>query len=247
MGCSRFAGFNSSGAVKYEPLDWQQCVKDYLPLVKKEVRIIVERLQLREYQEDLLQAGLMGLMEAVRVYRPGAMALSNFVRFRVKGAIIDEIRRLDWRPRRISRFAAKINHVIAQLQQRMGRNPTDREIASELDISLVEYFQQLDEIYLGQIEVLDFSPQTVSTTDGNGSAEQQQIREESAFLLARALADLDQRERTILKLYYEHELSMHEIADIVALSEARVCQIHKQCLLTLRCKVQMFLMQEDAR
>lgn len=207
----------------------QRHLTAYLPLVKR----IVNQLSLQASQafdrEDMEQIGLMGLLESLRRYGVPDAQFAAFAALRVRGAILDELRRLDWRPRRVRQQTHKMRDAIRELARKLRRQPSDDEIMrftgmSEKDYSdylhadAGESIASLDELLQAGVE--DFS-------DAHSLLEDRIIKEQT---LAKALAQLDPRERLILTLYYQHELSLKEIALVLELTDARVCQLSKQAL-----------------
>lgn len=235
------SAINTSAAIDYEypasaatnqtlaPAQEQQLLIQYLPLVKR----IVRQLSLQANQvmdrDDMEQIGLMGLLESLRRYGEPDENFAGFAKLRIRGAILDELRRQDWRPRQVRQQTHKIRDAIRQLSRQLGRVPQDAEVMTFTGLSEKEYHAFLQADACEAIESLDElllnGPETF--TDGSSGLEEREITER---LLAQALATLSDRERLVLMLYYQQELSLKEIALVLELTDARVCQLSKQAI-----------------
>jgi RNA polymerase sigma factor for flagellar operon FliA len=214
----------------------QKLLIQYLPLVKS----IVRQLSLQTSQvldsEDMEQIGLMGLLESLRRYGYPDQQFAGFAKLRVRGAILDELRRQDWRPRQVRQQAHKTRDAIRELTIRLGHAPSEEEILASTGLSYEDYQDFLQADACEAIESLDELLQNGHEAfigDGNGtsgsnSIEQRVMKER---LLEQALNQLSERERLVLSLYYQHELSLKEIGLVLELTDARVCQLSKQALL----------------
>jgi RNA polymerase sigma factor FliA len=222
-----------------------ELVEHYLPLVKAVVGRLAMTLPAHASIEDLHSAGLVGLLQALRSYRPGSAAsFETFARFRIRGAVLDELRRMDWVPRSVHDKARKLQEVMMDLEQRHGRNPTDQEMADEMELSLEEYRHLLDEVRPAAFVHLD----SVLQNDGSDptplhefiSDEEQESppemtsRRELVQLVLKKLERLPEMQRKVLALYYCEDLRLKEIAAVFGLTESRICQIHGQAILAIR-------------
>jgi RNA polymerase sigma factor for flagellar operon FliA len=180
-------------------------------------------------RDDMEQIGLMGLLESLRRYGQPDENFAGFAKLRVRGAILDELRRQDWRPRQVRQQTHKIRDAIRLLSRQLGRVPQDTEIIKFTGLSEKAYqaflqadaceaIESLDELLLNGPEIF---------TDGNSALEEREITERT---LAQALATLSERERLVLMLYYQQGLSLKEIALVLDLTDARVCQLSKQAI-----------------
>lgn len=179
-------------------------------------------------QDDIEQVGLMGLLEALRRYGEPDAGFEGFAFKRIRGAILDELRRQDWRPRRVRQAAHDLNQHQRTLLNRLGRAPTDEELASAAGLSLEEV-RELH--YANQAEQMQCLEDWLAK--GGDLSSNQQQRMETEETIAHALSQMDERERLLVALYYQHELNMKEIALTLGLTESRVCQLHKECLASL--------------
>lgn len=207
----------------------QQWLLRYLPLVKR----VVSQLSLQANQvldrEDMEQIGLMGLLESLRRYGTPDEHFAGFAVLRIRGAILDELRRQDWRPRQVRLQAHKVRDSIRELTRRLGRAPSEKEILAHTGLDDRGYQDYLQAETSEAIESLDalLGEGLEHLADGESALEVRVLRER---MLAQALAQLSERERLVLTLYYQHELSLKEIALVLDVSDARVCQLSKQAL-----------------
>lgn len=218
-----------SGHSLFAPGAEQKWLMQYLPLVKR----IVNQLSLQANQvldrEDMEQIGLMGLLEGLRRYGIPDEQFPAFASLRIRGAILDELRRQDWRPRQVRQQAHRIRDAIRQLARRLGRNPSESEILAATGLDEQAYQDFLQAESSEAIESLDELLQSghESFASGEQGVEERVLKER---LLTQALSQLDERERLVLTLYYQHELSLKEIALVLEVSDARVCQLSKQAI-----------------
>jgi RNA polymerase sigma factor for flagellar operon FliA len=222
-------GTQQGGHSVFAPGAEQQWLLQYLPLVKR----IVNQLSLQANQvldrEDMEQIGLMGLLEGLRRYGTPDENFGRFAALRVRGAILDELRRQDWRPRQVRQQAHKVRDDIRSLSRQLGRTPLDEEILAFTGLAEKDYQEFLRAESCEAIESLDELLQNghEGFIEGAIGVEERVLKER---LLEQALSQLSERERLVLTLYYQHELSLKEIALVLELSDARVCQISKQAI-----------------
>jgi RNA polymerase sigma factor FliA len=241
------------------PLDDAQREKmllDHLPQVQYIARRIHDRLPPQVLLEDLVHAGILGLMDAVRKYDPGKnVQLKHYAEFRIRGAILDSLRQVDWSPRALRRQARRLEQAISDCKARLGRDPSEPEIAAELNISL-ENLQQL----LGDLRGLDIGSLQSESNESAGDEVaqpravgeendpyQQALRSEMNGLLERAIGELPDRERQVLALYHYEELTMKEVGAVLKIGESRVSQIHTAALLRLRVRMRELVETSPAR
>lgn len=219
----------------FSPEMEQSLMLQYLPLVKR----IVRQLSLQANQvldrDDMEQIGLVGLLEALRRYGTPDENFGSFAKLRIRGAILDELRRQDWRPRHVRQQTHKIRDAIRLLARQLGRVPQESEILTYTGLSEKDYqaFLQADacEAIESLDEMLQNGPETfVDNSSGIEGGSAIEEREINARLLEQALSCLNERERLVLTLYYQHELSLKEIALVLDLTDARVCQLSKQAI-----------------
>ena len=220
-------------------------VEEYLPLVRTTVGRLAMSLPSHVSQDDLNSAGLLGLLHALRSFDPTAGAsFETYARIRVRGAIFDELRRMDWVPRLIHDKSRKIQNAIAELEQALGRSPSEAETASALGIDMDTYERWMEEIRPVTFVCLD-SAGHPGNEDSNSlhesiidhsqeSPSDGASRNELKELIFKKLSSLPDTQRKVLSLYYVEGLRLREIAAAFGLTESRISQIHSQAVLALR-------------
>jgi RNA polymerase sigma factor FliA len=211
-------------------------------LVKRIAYHLLTRLPPTVLLEDLVQVGMIGLIEAWRNYDASQGAsFETYAGIRIRGAMLDEIRRSDWTPRSVHRKAREVAEAIRRVENEKGRDARDSEIAEALDISLDEYHQILQDSIGSRVFSLDELEELGLTGVGQVSNNQTPIdgieREAFKQALAKAIIELPERERLIISLYYDDELNLREIGAVLGVTESRVCQIHSQATARLRAKL----------
>ncbi len=220
-------------------------VTHYLPLVKTVVGRQAMTLPPHVSLEDLHSAGLVGLLQALRSYRPNSGAtFETFARFRIRGAVLDELRRMDWVPRSVHEKARKLQDALASLEQQKGRAPTDQEMARSLKLSAEEYRDLLEDVRPAAFLHLDslLHPDSGDPTLLHECVpdDQQEIpgelvaKRELIQLVMDRLEHLPTLQKKVLSLYYCEDLRLKEIAAIFGLTESRISQIHTQAILAIR-------------
>lgn len=224
----------------------QQILLEHLPQVRHVARRIHFRLPPQVLLEDLIHAGVLGLIDAVRKYDPSKnVQLKYYAEFRIRGAILDSLRLADWSPRALRRRARRLEQAISRCQARLGREPSELEIAAEMQISL-ESLQRL----VGDIRGLNVGSLQYETEDTNpgkkiqdraGPIEEdpyrQALRSEMMRLIERGIEELPGRERELLALYHFQELTMKQVGALLGIGESRVSQIHTAAMARLRSRV----------
>ena len=234
-----------SGVVS--PLSWAQerdrLLLEHLPTVRYIARRIHERLPQHVDLDDLVSAGMVGLIDAFSKFdHSKKVQFKSYAQFRVRGAILDSLRMLDWSPRELRRKGRAVEEAIRALTQRFGRAPQEQEIATELSVGLDEY-QRL----LGELKGLEIGSLHIERSEDSGDEELAYIpgspEEDPLFLcmkgemrqrLVEAIDDLPEKERMVLTLYYYEELTMKEIGLTLGVVESRVSQIHSAAVVRLR-------------
>lgn len=211
---------------------------EYATLVKRIARHVMSRLPANVQLDDLVQAGLVGLMEAVRLYDPSRGAsFETYATIRVRGAMLDELRRDDWSPRSVSRRVRQLSEVTRLIENRKGSPAGAQEIADALNISVDEYHQWVLEASnqnFFSLEGLEDVDSSGSQTDSTyGSVEANRRRD----FLSEAIRSLSEREQLVLSLYYDRDMTLKEIGQVLGVSESRVCQIHGEATVRLRARM----------
>lgn len=220
-------------------------VEQYAYLVKRIAQHLMAKMPASVQLDDLIQAGMIGLLEAAQKF-DGAKGASfeTYAGIRIRGAMVDEMRRGDWVPRSVHRNARRINEAIGQIEARTGRDATDTEVAQALGVSLEDYHTMAQDATAGRLFSLDETTEddeiNLSEVDVSeslrGPAEtihNQALRS----ALAAAIDKLPEREKLVLSLYYSDELNLKEIGQVMGVSESRVSQLHSQAALRLKRKL----------
>jgi RNA polymerase sigma factor FliA len=220
----------------------EKLILEHLPQVRLIARRIQERLPESISLEDLVSTGVIGLIAAIDNFDPTHnVKLKTYAEYKIRGAILDSLRGLDWAPRQKRRQAKRIEAAIAAAEQRLQRAPTEEEIAEQLEISLEEYHEWLVEIRGLNIASLEYSPSDQGKDllhylpDGDDNLPSTLLeKSELERLLAKGIDGIPPMERTVLGLYYTEELTLREIASVVNLHESRISQLKSQAILRLR-------------
>jgi RNA polymerase sigma factor for flagellar operon FliA len=243
---STSAAHDISGRTAAAQEDRDRLLTENLPEVRYIARRIHDRLPAHVSFDDLVHAGILGLIDAVDKFDPSRnVQLKSYARFRIRGAILDSLREMDWGPRQLRRQARQIEDATREMSSRLGRSPSEPEIAEKLGISL-EGFQQI----LGELRGLDLGSLQSPSEDAHGEDSnlavatrpeedpfQITVRAEMRVILAQAVGELDEKEQQVLGLYYQEELTMKEVGVILDIGESRVSQIHTAALLRLRSRL----------
>ncbi len=230
----------TSGAV-----DEKELIERFLPLVRNVVDRIKLTLPPHIDADDLYSVGITGLMAAVRKYDPQqGNTFASYASMRIRGAILDELRRMDWCPRRTRARARKLKESINALEQKLGRAATEDETCKELGLTHKEYAKWLEEVRPVTFVSLDHQTEGEESdgaslhellADKNDTTGCENLeKEELLQLLTQRMADLPDIPRKILAMYYFENMRLAEIAEVFSLTESRICQIHSQTILGLR-------------
>ncbi len=219
-------------------------VVQYAYLVKRIALHLIARLPPSVQLDDLIQAGMIGLMEAAQKFDGDKGAsFETYAGIRIRGSMVDEMRRGDWVPRSVHKNARRINQAISAVEARTGRDATDSEIAAELGVELGDYHSMANDAATGRLYSLEemFEDEDAPTqlpVDTNVPNPAESIQRSALkSALAQAINELPEREKLVLSLYYDQELNLKEIGQVLNVSESRVCQIHAQAALKLKNKL----------
>jgi len=228
-----YAEVECTAFVPCTPAQEQECLLAYAPLVKRTVRQLTSQAGAAMDLEDMQQVGLMGLLDARRRYGPPDEAFGSYAKLKVRGAILDELRRQDWRPRAVRQQSHKMRDGVSALRRKLGREPTQAEIQDKLGLT-AEGYQECQMAQnaeaMANFDELLHEPQQ-HAFDSHNPPEAQLVARRS---IERALLGLTEREQRVVQLYYEFDLSLKEIAAVLELTEARICQINKAALQKMR-------------
>ncbi len=231
-------------AVYQQQIDKNQLVERHAPLVKRIAHHLMARLPASVLVDDLIQAGMIGLLEAARNFDGSKGAsFETFAGIRIRGSMLDEIRKGDWTPRSVHKNSRAITQAISDVEKATGRDARDVDVADMLQVSVQEYHQMLNEVNAGKlvgIEDLGVSEDVLTTdrTKGVNSPFEDMVQGSFQKALARAITTLPEREAIVLSLYYDEELNLREIGEVLEVSESRVSQIHSQAMLKLKSKME---------
>jgi RNA polymerase sigma factor for flagellar operon FliA len=220
-------------------IDQETLLNEYLPVVRRQALALQVTLSRRIEFDDIVQAGIMGLLDAWTRYDPTTgMPFTAFARQRIRGAMIDELRIDDWLPRRQRQMARRLEAAMGVLEQRLGRPPDEREVADKLGLSLEDYRELLGEI--NGAHLLPFEEYVAE--NGEPAAHESTFEEPDVALqnsriqsrLRTAIDRLPHREKLLMALYYQEDLNLKEIGEVLGVTESRVCQLHSQAIRRLR-------------
>ncbi|KAF0188211.1 MAG: RNA polymerase sigma 28 subunit [Desulfobulbaceae bacterium] len=230
--------------------DHSSLIRDHLYLVDILVGRMVTHVPSFMNRDDMRSAGMLGLIDASNKFDPGKNILfKTFAEHRIRGAILDEMRKLDWFSRSLRDKQNKLSRTMTKLERKLGRSPEEEEMAAAMEVSLEEYQKTLGEVsHLGCVslnETLDNSEDGASFLDSLAdqradiSPSARIEKQELTQIMASILQELSEKERLVISLYYYEELAQKEIAEVLDVSEGRISQLHSQALLKLKTKVQM--------
>ncbi len=247
----------------YESVMQQEANRDalileHLPQIKYIAHRISAKLPSHVELNDLVSAGVLGLLDAVEKFDPSrGVKFKTYAELRVKGAILDSLRNLDWAPRSLRKRSKDLEKVYKELEQRLGRPATDKEVSDELGIELDEFYELVDQIK--GLNLGSFHEMASQEDDRNSEPLIKYIpdapqmdpffvfhKSEIRSLLGGAIETLPKKERLVVSLYYYDELTMKEIGKVLGVNESRVSQLHTKAMLRLRTKLRKFREDENA-
>lgn len=231
-------------AEKQDGVRSQDLIEQHGLLVKRIAYHLMSRLPPSVQVEDLIQSGMIGLLEAAQNYDASQGAsFETYAGIRIRGAMLDEIRKGDWAPRSLHRKVRELTKAINELEAKYGRDAKDAEIAEHMEISLDEYYQIIQHasghrMFSFEDLVSGEEGFSESLVDSIAGPSDQVEYDKFKKALATAISKLPDRERLVMSLYYEKELNLRETGEVLGVSESRVCQIHSQALVRLKAKME---------
>jgi RNA polymerase sigma factor for flagellar operon FliA len=240
----------------HEPLDRDKVIQDFAPIIKFIAQKIAVRLPSHIQLDDLISAGVIGLLDAIEKFDSSRdNSFRTYAEFRIRGAMLDELRAQDWVPRSVRDKTKVLDKAIQALEAKLGRAPEDTEIAEHMQISVEELYDLMNEVRPVSLISIDES-QGFNDSDKKsilnileGSKKNSPLFQASIktvkTVIARAIEKLPERQRLILSLYYYEDLNLREIGRILRISESRVSQLHAMAVLRLRTAVDRQITPED--
>jgi RNA polymerase sigma factor for flagellar operon FliA len=240
---------------KMDSVSEEQMVLQYAPLIKYIASRLALRLPSHISQEDLVSSGILGLIDAVHKFDPGKnISFKTYAEFRIKGAMLDELRSLDWIPRSVRKKVNLIDKAYAQLEKNLGRPAEAEEVAELLGLELSEFHQLLDETKAVSLVALESPRSLLDSRMGIMEFELQDIlpdeKARDSFwsvrlaelqeIMIQAIEALPDKEKLLISLYYYEELTMKEIGQIMGYTESRISQLHSQAMYRLRHKLREY-------
>jgi len=225
-------------------IDKTTLLERHTVLVKRIAYHLLARLPASVLVDDLIQSGMIGLFEAANNFdNSKGASFETFAGIRIRGAMLDEMRRGDWTPRSVHKNSRMVSQAIKELESSLGRDVTDIEVAEKLDISLNQYHHILSEASSGKILGIDdlgIDEDVIKHRDDSLSDDPYESIEHSAFKkgLSECISALPEKEALVLSLYYDEELNLREIGQVLDVSESRVSQIHSQAMHRLKARMQ---------
>jgi RNA polymerase sigma factor for flagellar operon FliA len=219
-------------------------VMSHVGLVKSMAGRLARRLPPQVEVSELIGVGVLGLIDAAGRYRPSlGVPFDAFARCRIHGAMLDALRGLDWAPRSVRKLRRDVDDAIGSLRHTLGREPESEEVAAALKVPQKDYLKMLDQLRAADLAVVrrvdgDDSRNLLEVAAGPDDEPHAQLeRSELSRILVKALGDLPERERHILALYYEQELTLAEIGEVIGVGESRVSQLRTQAIARLRSRM----------
>jgi RNA polymerase sigma factor for flagellar operon FliA len=224
-----------------------QYVEQYSPLIRYLADRLVSRLPGHIVKDDLISSGVLGLIDAVDRFEPDrGIMFKTYAEFRIKGAMIDELRNLDWVPRTVRKKATELERLWKKLEQELGHPPSDEETAQAMGITVPAYLKIIDEV--SSINMVDLEAFRAEGLAGREPVDVYEIladennidalsamgQEEARRVLVEAIEALAEKEKMVVTLYYHEELTMKEIGQVMGYTESRISQLHTKSVLKLR-------------
>ena len=231
-------------------------ITEYAPLIKFIARKIYLRLPPSIELDDLVSSGIIGLMDAIDKYDPTRdNKFRTYAEFRIRGAILDELRAQDWVPRSVRDKSKLLDRTIVKLKSKLGRSPDDREIAEYLDISLEELYNLMNQVKPVSVVSIDESPSfsnvdkksILNIIDDRKNPQNKLDKKFIKDIFSKAIEELPERQRLVLSLYYYEDLNLKQIGQVLRVTESRVSQLHAHAITRLKTKLQFVLEKNQSQ
>lgn len=238
-----------TGKAGFSPKEREELILEYAPMIRFVAGRIAMRLPSHVSVEDLISSGVLGLIDAVDKYDPEKnVKFKTYAEFRIRGAILDELRAMDWVPRSVRKKSSDLEEVIGRLQNSLGRPAEDEEIAEEMGVTLPELHRLLDEVSGVNLLSLDDAESPLGNLDSEQVMEalgREGLEDPLARLgllelrktVAQTIEGLPEKEKLVVSLYYYDELTMREIGEVLGYTESRISQMHTKAILRLRARL----------
>ena len=251
----KFKDYTNTFFSKAEPLSAEkrnELILTYTPLIKYIAARLAARLPAQVSLDDLISCGIIGLIDAINKFDVSKnVQFKTYAEFRVKGAMLDELRALDWVPRSVRRKTTDLEKAYADIEKQIGRPATDEEVAQTMGITLDDFYKLLDETKSVSFMDIEFLRQKTTETNDPTLAETFAMDDRDPFmainlsqireLIAKAISDLPEKEKLTVSLYYQEELTMKEIGEVLGYTESRISQMHSKAMFRLRSKLKKTL------
>ena len=230
-------------------IERDELILEHLPQIKYIAQRISAKLPSHVELNDLVSAGILGLLDAIEKFDPTrGVKFKTYAELRIKGAILDSLRNLDWAPRSLRKKSKDLERVVRELEQRLSRPPTDKEVCEEMEITLEEFYELVDQIK--GLNIGSFHDMAGQDDDKNSEPLVKYVsdapqmdpffvfhKSEIQGILGTAIETLPKKERLVVSLYYFDEMTMKEIGKVLGVNESRVSQLHTKAMLRLRTKL----------
>ncbi len=235
----------------------EQLIIKYSPLVNYVANKLAGRLPPHILPEDLIGPGIIGLIDAIEKFDPSKkIKFKTYAEFRIRGAMLDELRNLDWVPRSIRKKATELENTIDRLERRLGRMPEDEEVAEEMGLSMAEYYRLLDKtrgvtfldidaIRRRMPDATDEDLFDLIADDGESDPFEKLNLLEVKEIVVNCIKNLPEKEKLVVSLYYFEDLTMKEIGEIMGYTESRISQMHTKAVMSIRAKLSEILSGEE--
>lgn len=251
----KFKDYTNTFFSQTEPLSAErrnELILTYTPLIKYIAARLAARLPAQVSLDDLISCGIIGLIDAINKFDLSKnVQFKTYAEFRIKGAMLDELRALDWVPRSVRRKTTDLEKAYADIEKQTGRPATDEEVATTLDLSLDDFYKLLDETKTVTFMDIEFLRQKSTEANDPTLAETFAMDDRDPFtainlaqireLIANAISDLPDKEKLTVSLYYQDELTMREIGEVLGYTESRISQMHSKAMFRLRAKLKKSL------